>query len=140
MTLREILEAFPFIGWIGNDTIGLLSIAVIIMSLVEISPIKLNPWKALGKVLQDFLGISEIRKELMDNRRTRILQFDDELMHGLHHGKDLWDAALIDCDKYEAFCSEHKDYVNSIANESINHIKETYHRLKDNGEFASKKR
>lgn len=137
MSIKEILDTIPFFEWLGENSTGLLWAVIIIMSLIEVAPIKINPWKALGKGLQKFLGIYDIREELMDNRRTRILRFDDELMNGLHHSKDLFDSVLIDCDKYEQFCMSHKGYVNSVANDSIKRIRETYHELKAEGEFAT---
>lgn len=131
MTLKELLDSLP-------DTNYLFLLVVICMSLVEISPIRLNPWHAFGQFIRKFIGISDIWEELMDARRTRILRFDDELMNDVHHRKDLWDSTLIDCDKYEKFCKKHKGYINSVATDSIAHIKETYHELKNKGEWAEK--
>jgi hypothetical protein len=137
MTLKELLETIPFFAWLGENSTGVLWAVIIIMSLIEVSPVKINPWKLIGKGLQKFFGIADIREELMDNRRTRILRFDDEMMNGVHHRKDLFDSILIDCDKYETYCKNSKGYVNSVANDSIKRIRDTYHDLKNKGKFST---
>ncbi len=104
-------------------------------SLVEVSPLKINPWTWAGNKLGKYLGISEIREELENNRRTRILRFDDELISHIRHRKDMFEAILVDCDTYERYCKAHKGYVNSIAGDSIEHIREVYHECKAKGEF-----
>ncbi len=121
--------------------LGDLSIIVILtLSLIQISPIKINPWSCFGTWLQKQLSLDEIKDDLMDARRTRILRFDDELMEKRKHRKDMFDAILIDCDKYERFCKENKGYVNSVADDSINHIKEIYAELKRDNTFLTNKK
>jgi hypothetical protein len=121
--------------------LGNLSILLFLMlSLVEISPIKINPWSALCKWLQKQLSLDEIKEDLMDSRRTRIIRFDDELIEKRPHRKDMFDAILVDCDKYEKFCQTHHGYINSVANDSIRHIKEVYAELKREDAFLSYKK
>ncbi len=111
--------------------LGNLSILLFLMlSLVEISPIKINPWSALAKWLRRELSLDTIEDDLMDSRRTRIIRFDDELIAKQEHRKDMFDAILVDCDKYEKYCKSHHGYVNSVADDSIKHIKEVYAELK----------
>jgi hypothetical protein len=111
-----------------------------VLSLVEISPIKINPWSALCRWLQRQLSLDEIKEDLMDSRRTRIIRFDDELIEKRPHRKDMFDAILVDCDKYEKFCQTHHGYINSVANDSIRHIKEVYAELKREDAFLSYKK
>jgi hypothetical protein len=68
MTLNEIINQLN----LGNLSI----IIFLILSLVEISPIKINPWSMLCKWLQKQLSLEEIKEDLMDSRRTRIIRFD----------------------------------------------------------------
>ena len=112
-------------------------ICFLVLSLIQISPIKLNPWSAFGRWIRKQLTLDEIKDDLMDARRTRILRFDDELIEHKKHRKDMFDAILVDCDKYERFCKEHKGYVNSVANDSINHIKEVYAECKRENKFLT---
>jgi hypothetical protein len=65
---------------------------------------------------------------------------DDELIEKRPHRKDMFDAILIDCDKYEKFCKAHHGYVNSVADDSINHIKEVYAELKREDAFLTYKK
>ena len=110
-------------------------ICFLVLSLIQISPIKINPWSAFGKWMRKQLALDEIKDDLMDARRTRILRFDDELIEKREHRKDMFDAILVDCDKYEKYCKEHKGYINSVANDSIKHIKEVYAELKRDNTF-----
>ena len=129
MKLTELLSQLN----LGNLSILLF----LVLSLVEISPIKINPWSALCKWLQRQLSLDEIKEDLMDSRRTRIIRFDDELIEKRPHRKDMFDAILVDCDKYERFCKSHKGYVNSVADDSIKHIKEVYAELKRDNTFLT---
>ncbi len=104
-------------------------------SLIEMSPVKVNPWSWAGCKLRAWLGITEIREELENARRTRILRFDDELIRHIRHRKDMFEAIIIDCDMYERYCNAHKGYINSIADDSIKHIKAVYHTCKEHGDF-----
>lgn len=113
--------------FLNNLNLGNLSFVVImVLSLVEISPIKINPLRDFAKLLQHWLGIDEIKEDLMDSRRTRIIRFDDELTANQGRSKDMYDAILVDCDKYEKYCKKNKGYINSVADDSIRHIKEAY--------------
>lgn len=121
-----------------NLNLGNLSVLfVLILSLIQISPIQINPWSIFGKWVQKQLSLDEIKDDLMDARRTRIIRFDDELIEGRPHRKDMFDAILVDCDKYEKFCNGNKGYINSVANDSIKHIKEVYAELKRNNAFLT---
>ena len=127
MNLNEILPKLN----LGDLSI----ICFLVLSLIQISPIKLNPWSAFGRWIRKQLTLDEIKEDLMDSRRTRILRFDDELIEKREHRKDMFDAILVDCDKYEKYCKEHKGYINSVANDSIKHIKEVYAELKRDNTF-----
>lgn len=132
MKINEILNQLN----LGNLSILLF----LVLSLVEVSPIKINPWSALCKWLQRQLSLDEIKDDLMDSRRTRIIRFDDELIEKRPHRKDMFDAILVDCDKYEKYCKSHHGYVNSVANDSIQHIKEVYADLKREDAFLTYKK
>ena len=132
MNLKEIFENLN----LGNVSI----ICFLLLSLIEISPIKVNPWSALAKWLRRQLSLDTIEEDLMDSRRTRIIRFDDELIEKREHRKDMFDAILVDCDKYEKFCKSHHGYVNSVADDSIHHIKEVYSELKREDAFLTYKK
>ena len=144
-------EALDTLYWIGGIIIG--------SGLIEISPIKLNPWtwvlsplrKALtggltaqiGEVQtqvntlqQDLLKhIDESREEEVKNARQRILRFNDEIIQKQKHSKEHFDDILGDIDLYEDYCVDHPKFPNNRAVMAINHIKETYERLIKEGKL-----
>ena len=133
MTFNDIALLFQENG--GIIAVG----AVVFMSLVEISPIKINPWSWIGKVLnKDILhklekvekDVAEVKREVGESSavssRYRILRFDDEILHDMKHSKEHFDQILLDIDVYEKFCDEHPDFKNNLAVMAIKHIKEIY--------------
>lgn len=133
MTFNDIALLFQENG--GIIAVG----AVVVMSLVEISPIKINPWSWIGKVLnKDILhklekvekDVAEVKREVGESSavtsRYRILRFDDEILHDIKHSKEHFDQILLDIDVYEKFCDEHPDFKNNLAVMAIKHIKEIY--------------
>lgn len=142
MTLNDIALLFQENG--GIITVG----AVVVMSLVEISPIKINPWSWIGKVLnKDILhklekvekDVAEVKREVGESSavtsRYRILRFDDEILHDVKHSKEHFDQILLDIDVYEKFCEEHPDFKNNIAVMAIEHIKEIYSKCSRENSF-----
>lgn len=151
MTLQEIICLFK--GHVSPWIVLL----VIMSLLVEITPIKLNPWSwILGKLGKAFNGpvmkeidgikieIGSVKKEVTDikkdvgdirdeakereatNRRTRILEFGDEILHEVDYSKEHWDQILLDITEYENYCDEHIHYMNNVAKATIRHIKDMY--------------
>ena len=131
--------------------------AFVLLSIVEIAPIKINPWSALAKwlgrafnaeVIKTMNEIKESQKETSeklenhikaddqreaDKCRARILKFNNELLRGIPHTKEDFIEALKDIDDYERYCKEHKDYENGRAVHAIANIDRIYDdRLKKN--------
>lgn len=144
MTLQAL---FNIIG----DNSGVLAIIVaILLSLIEITPIKFNPLSWFGKkmgrlfnrelmdemknVKTEIKGIkkdvADIREEAKEreatNRRTRILEFGDEILHEVDYSKEHWDSILMDVSEYENYCDDHPHYMNNVARATIKHIKDMY--------------
>lgn len=140
------LEAIKEIGlWSGGAIIVLLT-------LVQITPIKVDPWSWLGRsigraingeVIEKVDALTEDVKKNKDDddeqwaslSRSHILRFGDDLLHGVRHSKEHFDQILIDISKYEKYCNAHPEYVNSIANETIKQIKTTYQKCLQNNTF-----
>ena len=140
---------FNDIALLFRDNGGIIAVsAVVIMSLVEISPIKINPWSWIGKVLnKDILhklekvekDVAEVKREVGESTavtsRYRILRFDDEILHDVKHSKEHFDQILLDIDVYEKFCEEHPDFKNNLAVMAIGHIKEIYSKCSRENSF-----
>ena len=139
VTLEEIKEIVMYGG----------GLTLILMTLVQITPIKINPWSWIGKmigraingeVLDKVDTLANDVRELKDEdaeqwaslSRSHILRFGDELLHGVPHSKEHFDQILLDISKYEEYCDEHPNYKNNIANATIKQIKNTYQKCLEN--------
>lgn len=125
---------------------------IALLTLIEITPIKLNPWKAIGrgigraingevldKVSSLEADVQKIREEIGEqsaiNSRARILHFGDEVLHGDKHSKDHFDQTLGDIDAYEKYCAEHPDFHNNMTVLTAKRIKDVYMKLLDKNDF-----
>lgn len=142
MTLNDI-------ALLIRDNGGIITVAVVIlMSLVEIAPIKINPWSWLGNTLNKGIisklekvekDVAEVKREVGESSavtsRYRILRFDDEILHEIRHSKEHFDQILLDIDVYEKFCDIHPDFKNNLAVMAIKHIKEIYQKCSRENSF-----
>ena len=125
---------------------------IALLTLIQIAPIKINPWSAIAKTLG-----RAINKEMMDklesldkemkqlrdatalesalNCRVRIIHFGDETLHGQKHTKEHFDQILRDIDKYEHYCSTHPEFENNVAVLTSARIKEIYQKRLADGDF-----
>lgn len=130
MTMKEILYG-------GGG--GLL----VLLTLIQIAPVKLNPWSAmlgwLGRqVNKDLLSqvtamkteIDTIRDENREihakDCRVRILRFSDEIYLGQPHSQEHFKQILGDITHYEKYCDAHPEFENQIAVAAIAQIKDSY--------------
>lgn len=165
MTLQELFDSLV------NSSGFWAAVVFIALTLIEITPIKFNPWSWFGKIVgkaftgevmkeigglkhemgtlkqdvgslrqeighvkQEVKGIkqdvSDIREEAKEreatNRRTRILEFGDEILHEVDYSKEHWDQILLDITSYEHYCDDHPHYMNNVAKATIKHIKHMY--------------
>lgn len=118
MSLKAIWEAW--------GPVMVTPAVIVLLSLVEIAPIKINPWSAIMKFLGSRLNSdvtarldtmqqcqAETRKKLDEHIakddaqtaslwRTQILRFNDELLHDRRHTKEHFDEILGTIKDYEA--------------------------------------
>ncbi len=114
-----------------------------LMTIVQIAPIKINPWSALAKTVgkainADMSGrLDGIAAKLdghieMDDRRTadghraQILHFNNELLRPINHTKEEFIEILTQIDVYEKYCKTHPEYPNNRAVLAIENIREVY--------------
>jgi len=104
---------------------------------IQISPLKINPWSALGSAVGRVIGVADIRDSLNrhikqdDERfikqcRLRILRFNDEILQGKLHTKEHFDEILDDITEYERYCELHPGYKNSKAGMAISNVEAVY--------------
>ena len=109
---------------------------LVLMTLVQIAPVKVNPWSWLATAVGRAIN-AEVIKKLdahieMDDRRTadghraRILHFNNELLRSIDHTEEEFNEVLAEIDAYEGYCRDHPDYPNNRAVLAIENIRDTY--------------
>ena len=119
---------------------GLLAV---LLTLVQIAPVKINPWSAIAKAIGRAVN-ADVLRELdtvtqkldthirvddernADSYRTRILQFNNELLREILHTREDFIEILAVIDDYESYCRDHKEYKNNRAVCAIENIKRVY--------------
>lgn len=127
-------------------------VLLILLTLIQIAPVKINPWswlaKNIGKAINgevvekvDNLStdIRNLRDECEEREatacRTRILRFGDEILHDVRHSKEHFDQILIDITAYENYCASHPDFRNNVAVATIRRINQVYARCISDNDF-----
>lgn len=123
----------------------LLLIGAVLLSLIQIAPIRIDPWTALFKWLGrmitgelsdkidalakkvDLLEAKEDQRDAV-NKRVRILRFEDELQRDQKHTKDSFDQVMEDIAYYENYSDpkNHPEFRNGKTEATIEHIKSVY--------------
>ena len=142
MTLESIKQT----GLYGSG------VAILIMTIIQISPIKINPWSWIGRCIGRAINgevlekVETLTRDVKQNKadddeqwaslsRTHILRFGDEILHGVSHSKEHFNQVLLDISKYEQYCESHPQYINNIATATIQQIKKTYQKCLDENNF-----
>lgn len=115
----------------------------VLLTLVQIAPVKINPWSAIAKAIGRAVN-ADVLRELdtvtqkldthirvddernADSYRTRILQFNNELLREIMHTREDFIEILVMIDDYESYCRTHEDYKNNRAACAIENIKRVY--------------
>lgn len=133
---------------------------IVLMSLVQIAPIKINPlsWLAsafgrainrelIGKVdnLEKSIERVEVKQkqeeearleDKAETARVRILRFNNELLLGTpRHTKESFDQVLDDITYYENYCEHHENYKNGKAVMAIKNVRRCYDKCQIDGDF-----
>ena len=139
MTVTELC------GWI-------MGVVIALSAIIQISPIKLNPWSWIakkigrainGEVLQK---VDKLENEVTNMRtaldeqsardaRSAILRFGDELLHDVKHSKESFDDILDQITRYEEYCRTHPDFKNKRTEKTSEHIQKTYDKCMDERSF-----
>ncbi len=156
MKLTELLNQLN----LGNLSILLF----LVLSLVEISPIKINPWSMLIKWIAKLLGIVDLKTEIVQVRdrmdelekkiddmkiseeekeqlkealaaRRRILRFNDELLLKIKHSKEMFNDILKDITDYDNYCRTHPDFKNKKAVFAEENVARAYQDCMENNSF-----
>ena len=113
---------------------------LILLTLIQIAPIKINPWTALARAIGRAINkdvLDETRKILdehiktddarnADLHRSKILQFNNELLRDIPHTREDFIEILAEIDFYEKYCDTHPEYENNRATHAVANIKRVY--------------
>ena len=110
----------------------------VLLSLIQISPLKLNPWdKLLGWIGKKVNGATEkrlaaVEKQILDmwvnSHRQCILTFARETRAGIEHSSDEWTNVLNVAEEYEKYVNE-KKITNGIVTQDTEYIRNLYQEL-----------
>lgn len=120
-------------GWI-------LAGILILLSLIEISPLKINPLGAIlgwiGKRMNSSMekDLDGLRKQVQDmwvnGHRTAILSFAREARSGVQHSESEWTNILNMAREYEIYVDTHA-IANGVVREDTAYIRSLYQKLSD---------
>lgn len=105
------------------------------VTLVQISPIKVDPWSALLKIVRGAL-VGEIEKDIQtmkqdieeeraDNKRWNILDFANSCRNNRRHTKDEWHHVVSQLKDYEKYVEE-RDLDNGVMEEEAKYLRKLY--------------
>jgi len=128
-----------FSGLTGSDIAGWgIAVVVALLTLVQISPIRLNPWNTLfawvgkkvnsAQVKQLELLEKQVTSLWVNDHRYRILTFARECRAGIEHSSDEWSNLLCVCDEYEVYV-EKKQIANGIVKADTRYLRDLYQEL-----------
>ena len=134
MTINEVfqkLTAGELAGWA-------LVLLIILFSLIQIAPVKLNPWDSIfgwfGKKINGDMKdqLKELREQVRDiwinAHRQSILTFARECRADMHHDAEEWNHILSVAEEYELYCQ--KNVVsNGVVKADTEYIRSLYQEL-----------
>ena len=134
MTITEFFEkitAGEMAGWA-------LAALFVLLSLIQVSPLKLNPWDNIfawiGKKMNGATEkrLQEVEKQVSDmwinNHRQCILTFARECRSDISHSSDEWSNVLNVAEEYEQYVEE-KHITNGIINQDTQYLRKLYQEL-----------
>lgn len=128
-------------------------------TLIEITPIKLDPWtalfRAIGKAMnkdiadkldqqaKDVEGLhtqtqnitARLEQKDAEDARNHILRFGDEIKNKVRHSEEYFNQILDDITKYEQYCETHKDFKNARTVATVQIINEVYQKCLKEKDF-----
>lgn len=149
MTIQQLMEM------IVADRGPIFLVCLTILTLLQIAPIKINPWSAIFKWLGKQLNTDVIKKiddvdkrldehvkDSLENelkaRRVSILDFSSSIIRGVNYHREKFDFMIKECDSYEEYCKKN-DIKNGVAEASIAEIRRIYQEHLRNADFLIEK-
>ena len=135
MTIMELLKTAVSDPYI---------VTIAILSFIEITPIKVNPWSKLFKWIGNALNhdldkkVTDLKRDFEDKKandmRWDILSFANSCRRGNQHSKDEWWHAMSQLAEYEQY-TEEKHIVNGVIESDAEYLRELYHERNMKNDF-----
>lgn len=139
------------------DHLGVAFVAILtslggITTIVQVSPIKINPWtwiaKKIGRAINGEVleKVNTISQDLAEHvkqddireakrQRGKIIDFADELRQGVQHSEENFNRILESITEYNRFCAKHPEFPNDKATLSISYIETVYRKRLEENDF-----
>ena len=134
MTITEIVTKMTA-GEVAGWAVALL---IILFSLIQIAPVKLNPWDSIfgwiGKKVNGKMHtqLGELQKQVSDlwinAHRQSILTFARECRADIDHDAEEWNHILAVADEYEVYCQKNT-VSNGVVKADTTYIRNLYQEL-----------
>ena len=134
--IDALLALFDYVrnGAVSNIGIFIL----IILSFVQISPVKFNPYDKFFAWLREKL-IADTHERLnslwINFYRQHILRFARECKHDVKHSPDEWHCVLTMASEYEAYCKDNH-IVNGVIDAETKYIRNLFQEISHERKFA----
>lgn len=154
--MLDIIQNISALGWTG--------IVLCVLTLIQISPLKIDPWSWLAKKIGNALNQDVIKKQddfqketqdyrkkndeaiqnlsekidvgKAENARNRILRFGDEIKSKqFKHSEEYYNQILADITDYEDYCAKHPTFKNERTKMTEQIIKDSYRNHYNNNDF-----
>ncbi len=116
-----------------------------VLTLVQIAPVKIDPWSAIakglgravnGEVLKEVTDTkSQLEEHILTDSRSKILGFNRELLQHQKHTREEFIEILSEIDQYESYCKEPPEYKNTRCVHAVKNIGRVYDELLVTGDF-----
>lgn len=138
MEIKELIESLK--EFFTNP--GIIFVGVI--TIVEITPIKINPWRWLftkignlltGDLRKDLNEVkAELRETKVQNWRWNVLDFANSCRNGRRHSHDEWRHTISQLAEYENYI-ERNEITNGVFEEDARFLREQYQLHCKNNDF-----
>ena len=131
MELKEIIDAILLFPPIFKD----MALVSIVLTCIQISPLKLDPWTWLKSFAELPARLSELEKKVDMNElfhwRSMILSRADHVRQGAKLSKERWNHTIDTIDDYERTCKYleekyGKEFKNGKAKAAIHYLKKKH--------------
>ena len=141
--MTEVIASLTWgqmVGWIA----GILAVT---STVIQISPIKVNPWSWLARKIGSAINhdtndkvdklaaqVTRLQNSVDESAaklaREKILEFGDDLIYEpeRRHSKDRFDDVVQHITEYDTYCAEHPDFKNHMTESTTKLILSTYER------------